>query len=60
LCSVIPAIFELREFATAGGLMSYGASSPMDIAKPAFTPAEFSRALCRPICRSCSRPNLNW
>ena len=33
-----------REFADAGGLMSYGATLPMRIARPASMPAGFSRA----------------
>ena len=35
----------------AGGLISYGATFPMPIAKSASMPAAFSRARRRPICR---------
>ena len=48
----VPAIYEIREFAAAGGLMSYEQASPMPIASPASTLAEFSRARSPPICRS--------
>ena len=52
----VPAIFEYREFAAAGGLMSYGAGHrETPIAWPAFISAGFSRAKSPPICRS-SRP----
>ena len=37
---------------TAGGLMSYGADSPMHIVRPASIPAAFSKARSRPTCRS--------
>src|SRR5262249_438802 len=53
----IPAIFSQREFVEAGGLMSYGTDIADSIRQAGFTPAKFSRALSRPICRSCSRPS---
>jgi putative tryptophan/tyrosine transport system substrate-binding protein len=55
----LPTIYGLREFPASGGLISYGVDLP-DINRPAFMPAEFSRAPSRPICRSFSLPNLCW
>ena len=56
----VPAIYEWREFAAAGGLISYGPSLTASIARSAFTPERSSRAPSRPICRSSSRPNSSW
>jgi putative ABC transport system substrate-binding protein len=46
----LPAIYSLREFAEAGGLMSYGSNFT-----ELFRQVEFSRARSRPTCRSCNR-----
>ena len=46
----IPAIYSLREFVAAGGLMSY-APRPMLTARSASMPDEYSRARSRLICR---------
>ena len=54
----IPAIYQWREFAEAGGLMSYGPVSPMHIVRSASTSAGFSREPSRPTCRSSSRPKF--
>ena len=48
----MPAIYHRREFAAAGGLMSYGPSLRTRIARPASIPAASSRARSRPTCRS--------
>jgi putative ABC transport system substrate-binding protein len=48
---VMHAIYETREFAEAGGLMSYGPSI-RDAWQRASTPAGFSRVKSQPICRS--------
>src|SRR5262249_31715435 len=40
----VPAIYHWREGAEAGGLMSYGTNTPTHIARPACTPAGFSKA----------------
>ena len=56
----IPTIYGRREFASAGGLMSYGASTVDQSTSRASTSAVFSKARNRPICHSCSRPSLNW
>ena len=45
----VPAIYQFREFAAAGGLMSYGGSfTDAVLVRPASTPAGFSRARSRP------------
>ena len=51
----VPTIFETREFAAAGGLMSYGAPSGRHTVWLAPIPAGFSKARNRRICRS-NRP----
>ena len=55
----VPASFELREFVTAGGLMSYGASLQKSIARPGSTPARSSMAPSRLICRFSSQRRSN-
>ena len=47
----MPAIFFLREFATVGGLMSYGPIVTESYARLASTPAGLSRARSRQIYR---------
>jgi putative ABC transport system substrate-binding protein len=47
----VPAIFQFREFAAAGGLMSYGSSIRTRIVSVASTPAASSRARTRRTCR---------
>jgi putative ABC transport system substrate-binding protein len=54
----IPAIYPVREFAVAGGLMSYG-SDFADFAKRVSTPAELSGERSRPTCRYSDPPSLN-
>ena len=56
----LPAIYPLRDFATAGGLMSYGASLREALRRPASTPAASSRARSPANCRSNSRPRSGW
>ena len=50
----VPAIFQFRAFAAAGGLMSYGGSLTDMYRRPESIPAASSRARSRPTCR-CSR-----
>jgi ABC-type uncharacterized transport system substrate-binding protein len=52
----IPAIYYLREFAHAGGLMTYGNNLTDLIAWWASMSAGFLRAKSLPTCRWCSRP----
>jgi putative ABC transport system substrate-binding protein len=58
----VPAIYQLREFAAAGGLMSYGTKLALrrHTTRPVSIPAAFSRAKSPPTCRWFSRPSLNW
>jgi len=51
----VAAIYQYRAFAVAGGLMSYSGDIAESHVWPLATPAGFSRARSRPICRS-SRP----
>ena len=50
----MPAIYQYREFAAAGGLMSYGGS--LTSVKPASTPDGSSPAPSRATCRCSNRP----
>jgi ABC-type uncharacterized transport system substrate-binding protein len=51
----VPAIYQFREFVSAGGLMAYG-STVLDTYRPASIHAEFSRARSPPSCQSSRRP----
>ena len=51
----VPAIYFDRAFAEIGGLMSYGATSRMRIARLASISGASSRAPSPQTCRSCSR-----
>ena len=48
----VPTIYQNRDFAVAGGLLSYGATLGRHTAWPAIISAGFSRAKSRPTCRS--------
>ena len=48
----LPMAGSLHGFVEAGGLMSYGASITMPIARPASMPDEFLKASSRPTCRA--------
>jgi putative tryptophan/tyrosine transport system substrate-binding protein len=52
----VPAVYDLREYATAGGLIVTATASPMPTVRLAFTPVGFSRAPSPRIFQSCSRP----
>ena len=54
----IPAMYEQREFALAGGLMSYGTNPPPTaIARPAYTLGGCSKARSLQTCPSSNQPN---
>ena len=53
----VPTIYHFREFAVAGGLMSYGVDSLETYRQLGSILSKFSRARSPPICRSCSRPS---
>ena len=56
----VPTIFPLREFVTAGGLASYGASSARRRGvRQEITSARSSRAPSRPIYQCCNQPGLS-
>ena len=55
----IPAIFQSREWAEAGGLMSYGANVPAVYRQAGGTPVAFLEAPSPPTCRSSNRPSSN-
>ncbi|SRR6266511_2079623 len=53
----VPAIYYWREFAAAGGLMSYGNSITEGYRQAGVYVGQFSTAPNPAICPSCSRPN---
>ena len=57
--NAMPAIFQYRAFAAAGGLMSYGGSVTDSYDCHVFMPAASSKARSQPICRSNSPQNLS-
>jgi putative tryptophan/tyrosine transport system substrate-binding protein len=56
----IPAIYALREFPAAGGLISYGTRLADTYRQSASIPDVFSRAKSLPTCQSCSRLSSSW
>ena len=56
----LPAIYDVREFVQAGGLMSYGTSVDDAAAEPASMSAAFSKVLSRAIYRSSIRTSSSW
>ena len=52
----LPAVYYERSFVTAGGLISYGPTSPTNTARRRVTSIASSGARSRPICR-CKPPN---
>jgi hypothetical protein len=56
----LPAIYPEREYAEAGGLMSYGQTCPTISGAQRVMSLAFSKGKSPAICRSCSRPSLSW
>ena len=56
----LPAVYQLREFVDAGGLMATARTSPISIGAPRATSTRSSRAPSPPICLLNNRRSLNW
>ena len=56
----VPAMYNLREYATAGGLISYGTSLGAVHRQVGTWPARSPRARSLPSCQSSSRPSSSW
>ena len=56
----VPTVFHLREFATAGGLMSYGPSLFETYRQAGIYTGKISTAPNRRIYRSCGRRKSTW
>ena len=56
----LPAMYDVREFTAAGGLLSYGISLTDTFRLVAGKSLGFSRALSLLTCRSCSRQSSSW
>ena len=56
----VTAIYNTRQFAATGGLISYGTSIADATAWPASTSAASLRGKNPPTCRSAGRPSSNW
>ena len=56
----LPTIYQFREYAVAGGLLSYGVSITDATGSSASTRRRFSRAPSPRTCRSSRRPSSSW
>ena len=56
----VPAAYTGRDYAVAGGLMSYGSNLWMHFVRSASIPVASSRAPSRRTCRCCRRPSSSW
>ena len=56
----IPTAYFVRDFADAGGLISYGTNFPDAYRRAGVYTGRFSRAICLPTCRSSSRSRSSW
>jgi putative ABC transport system substrate-binding protein len=56
----VPAIYDFRQFATAGGLISYGASLTAIYRQVGIYTGKILKGASPPTCQSCSQPQLSW
>jgi putative tryptophan/tyrosine transport system substrate-binding protein len=54
------ATYSSRDYAVAGGLLTYGTAVTDAYHQVGSMPVAYSRALSRRSCRSCNRPNSSW
>jgi hypothetical protein len=56
----VPAIYDFRDFAVVGGLISYGTLLTAVYRQAGVYVGRSSRGRSRPICRSSNRPHSSW
>ena len=56
----VPAMYQYRDFADVGGLISYGPSLSDAYRQTGVYTVGFSRARSPSTCQFCDRPSLSW